>query len=124
MNYCEIVAVCENLGFRDKLGLAQLLIQCARKEEENNLPKDKLPKEKGNFIKNINEPANDVGSVEYVAKKILLLKPTKKKSLKVSIKAIFQCQGGISEFDENIIISELQQRSYIKINPNGHVKYL
>lgn len=124
MKYCEIVAVCENLDCREKLRLAQLLIRCARKGEEKNLPKEKLSRKKGKFLKNKNESANDVDSVGYVAKRILLLKPTKKKSLKVAIKAIFLCQGGIAEFDEEKIILELQKRKYIKINSNGHVKYL
>jgi len=47
MNYCEIVAICEKLGFRDKLRLGQFLIKCARKEKE------KLGKRKGNSSKNI-----------------------------------------------------------------------
>ena len=34
MNYDEISAVAEKLGYRDKLRLAQLLIQLARREEE------------------------------------------------------------------------------------------
>ena len=35
MIYDEIVGLCEEIGYRDKLRLAQLLIQLARKEEEN-----------------------------------------------------------------------------------------
>lgn len=37
MNYEEIVKLCDVLSCRDKLRLAQLLIQLARKEEENVL---------------------------------------------------------------------------------------
>jgi len=35
MNYDDIANLCEQFGYRDKLRLAQLLIQLARKEEEN-----------------------------------------------------------------------------------------
>ena len=38
MNYDVIAIACEQLSYRDKLRLAQLLIQMARKEEENASP--------------------------------------------------------------------------------------
>lgn len=38
MNYDEIAKLIESLGYRDKLRLAQLLIQLARKEEEGSHP--------------------------------------------------------------------------------------
>lgn len=124
MKYCEIVTECEKLNFKDKVQLTQFLIQCTRKEEENSLPEEKLRKKKGKSLKNKNATANDLGSIEYVVKRILKLKPTKKKSLKISIKAIFQSQGGISESDEKEIISTLQKHRYIKIDPNNNVTYL
>ena len=98
------------------------MIQRTRKEEENGFPEEKLRKKKGKSLKNKN--ANGLCSIEYVLKRVLRLKPTKKKSLKVSIKAILQSQGGISESDEKRIISELQERKYIKIDSNNYVTYL
>ncbi|CAN2042306.1 hypothetical protein GMMP15_750004 [Candidatus Magnetomoraceae bacterium gMMP-15] len=38
LTYQEISKACEVLGYRDKLRLAQLLIQLARKEEEIQNP--------------------------------------------------------------------------------------
>jgi hypothetical protein len=38
VNYDVIALACEQLSYRDKLRLAQLLIQIARKEEENENP--------------------------------------------------------------------------------------
>lgn len=42
MNYDEIADLCEQLGYRDKLRLAQLLIQLARKEEEKKNPQERV----------------------------------------------------------------------------------
>lgn len=41
MTYDVIVIACEQLSYRDKLRLAQLLIQTARKEEENANPQNR-----------------------------------------------------------------------------------
>ncbi|WP_212718578.1 MULTISPECIES: hypothetical protein [unclassified Synechocystis] len=41
MNYEVIVLACQQLNYRDKLRLAQLLIQAARKEEENFNPQSR-----------------------------------------------------------------------------------
>ena len=41
MKYDEIVEICEQLSYRDKLRLAQLLIQLGRKEEEIRNPQKK-----------------------------------------------------------------------------------
>ena len=38
MNYEKIAKECESLTYRDKLRLAQLLIQLGRKEEEEEYP--------------------------------------------------------------------------------------
>ncbi|MFM6402425.1 MAG: hypothetical protein ACKPFF_37590, partial [Planktothrix sp.] len=42
MTYDEIASLCEQLGYRDKLRLAQLLIQLARKEEETQNPQSRI----------------------------------------------------------------------------------
>lgn len=53
MKYEEIAKECENLSYRDKLRLAQLLIQLARKEEEEEYPIQRKPEEKPNDVPNI-----------------------------------------------------------------------
>ena len=41
MEYDEIAKECQELGYRDKLRLSQLLIQLARKEEEIQNPQNR-----------------------------------------------------------------------------------
>jgi len=125
MTYDVLALACEQLSYRDKLRLAQLLIQTARKEEENTNPQNraeskaaaKKPKAK------VETSSNEIGTIEYVIERLLKLKPVKKKSLTNSISSMFQFQGGISEADITKIISELQKRKVIKIE-NNNVSYL
>jgi hypothetical protein len=121
MNYEEIARLCQQLGYRDKLRLAQLLIQLARKEEESQNPQhhhmEEQPKEYW-------QTPDNAELIQYVLERIVKLKPTKLSSLKNSIEAMFQFQGGISEFDQEKIISELQRLKYIRIDENNKVKYL
>lgn len=112
MSYDEIVKVVETLGYRDKLRLAQLLIQFARKEEEEQKPAER---------KSIN--AQDAELVEYVKQRLLKLKPVKNASLLNSISAMFQFQGGISESDVDKIIAEIVRKKIIFIDQNGRVSY-
>jgi hypothetical protein len=110
--YDEIAKLCEQLSYRDKFRLAQFLIQLARKEEEEQHPEHR---------KSANAPGIDV--VEYVAERLLKLKPTKKATLLNSVGAMFQFQGGISDADKNHIVSELQKQGLIIIEENGRVSY-
>ena len=112
MIYDEIILACEQLSYKDKLRLAQLLIQTARKEEENANPEPKII-----------DKTEDIDVTEYVAERLLKLKPVKQQSLANSIKTMFQFQGGIAESDIDRIIAELQKRKYIKIEQNK-VSYL
>ncbi len=123
MTYDEIVFSCENLGYRDKLRLAQLMIQTARKEEENTNPQNRA--ESKVVVKKVKEDefSKKVETIEYVVERLLKLKPTKKKSLTNSIKSMFQFQGGISESDIDKVISDLQRRKLIRIEQNK-VSYL
>ncbi|MDM8563882.1 hypothetical protein QUF54_11065 [Candidatus Marithioploca araucensis] len=121
MKYDEIADLCEALDYRDKLRLAQLLIQLARKEEENQNPKKRIAQKKGNASKVISD--NNVDSIEYVAQRLFKSKPAHKKSLEHFISSIFQFQGGISEPDKMKIISELQRLNYIKFDSNNRVIY-
>ena len=123
MTYDEIAEECEQLSYRDKLRLAQLLLQLGRKEEEIKNPQKRDSSKKSSSESKV-EAENEVGSIEYVAKRLLKLKPAKLKSLTNSVSSMFQFQGGISETDEKKIISELQKKKYLKIDSNNRVTYL
>jgi hypothetical protein len=119
MNYDVIALACEQLSYRDKLRLAQLLIQTARKEEEN------LNQQNRTDIKAVAEKAKvkeeapkEINNIEYVSERLFKLRPGKTKPLINSIKAMFQFQGGIADSDVDKIITELQKRKLIKIEQN------
>lgn len=115
MTYEELSKEIEQLGYRDKFRLAQLLIQLARKqEEEQNPAKRQL---NGQTV----EP--DPELIKYVADRLRKLKPSKKDALFNSIGAMFQFQGGISDADKENIFSELQKGQHITIAENGRVQY-
>src|SRR6185503_2096630 len=98
MTYNELSKEIEQLSYRDKLRLAQLLIQLARKEEEEQNPEQRQkPSPSAKF---------DAELVQYVAERLRKLKPSKKATVFNSIAAMFQFQGGISEADKQTIFSE------------------
>lgn len=122
MNYDEIAEECESLHYRDKLRLAQLLVQLARKEEEIQHPE----KRTNNSLSTQQAPPNPEDTSDtlaYVAARIIKLRPTKKKSLTNSVKAMFQFQGGISDQEIEQIIRKLQKSQTIGIDQNNHVTY-
>ncbi len=112
MKYNEIAKECDTLDYRDKLRLAQLLIQLARREEEIENPsqRNKL-NQKSQRVSN-DEPTKDISSIQYVMDRIAKLKPAKKKSLMNSIKAMYQFQGGVSEKIWKKIINDLEKGSF------------
>lgn len=128
MHYDVIALACEQLSYRDKLRLAQLLIQLARKEEENANPQSRI---ETTIVKKIEskteltkEPAKiSLSNTEYITARLLKLKPANRKSLTNSIKAMFQFQGGVADSDIDKIISDLQKHKVIKIEQNK-VTYL
>ncbi|MEG3924621.1 hypothetical protein [Microcoleus sp. D3_18a_C4] len=120
MTYDEIAGLCQQLGYRDKLRLAQLLIQLARKEEETQNAQHPIEENRKDF----STPLNSSEVVEYVFERLIKLKPTKISSLKNSIAAMFQFQGGISESEQEKIISQLQKLKYIHIDANNRVTFL
>lgn len=123
MNYDEIVNKCEELSYRDKLRLSQLLIQLARKEEEIQNPQNRSNiNEKNNTA--IENPTYDVNSIQYVIDRIDKLRPSKKKTLLNSIRAMYQFQGAISEEDQEKIIARLEKKKFLKIESNNKVTYL
>jgi hypothetical protein len=123
MNYDVIALACQQLSYRDKFRLAQLLIQIARKEEENTNPINRTEPEPVKKVKSTPDSPKEIITIEYVIERLLKLRPIKKTSLSNSIKAMFQFQGGISDSDIEKIMSELQKLKYIKIEENN-VRYL
>src|ERR1044071_7179600 len=91
MTYNELSKEIEQLSYRDKFRLAQLLIQLARKEEEEQNPEHRQVTEPTAML--------DPDLVQYVADRLRKLKPSKKEAFFNSIGAMFQFQGGISDDD-------------------------
>lgn len=115
MTYSELSKEIEQLNYRDKFRLAQLLIQLARKEEEAQNPEQRQSPGPSAKL--------DPELVQYVADRLRKLKPSKKEALFNSIAAMFQFQGGISDGDKERIFSELQERGHIVVTENGRVQY-
>ena len=115
MNYTEITKQAETLGYRDKLRLAQLLIQLARKEEEEQYPATRAqPSVKG-------PPEPEL--IQYVSERLRKLRPSRKEAVLNSIGAMFQFQGGISDDDKETLFSELIRLKQIAIGPNDRIQY-
>ena len=115
MTFSELSKEIQQLSYRDKFRLAQLLIQLARKEEEEQNPEQR--RRPGPSAK------LDPELVQYVADRLRKLKPSKKEALVNSIAAMFQFQGGISDGDKERIFSELKKRGHIVVAENGRVQY-
>jgi hypothetical protein len=115
MTYNKLSKEIEELNYRDKFRLAQLLIQLARKEEEEQNPEKR---QAAGFSAKL-----DPELVQYVAERLRKLRPSKKEALLNSIGAMFQFQGGISDGDKEKLFSELQKRRYIVLAENGRVQY-
>lgn len=115
MTYDELSKQAEQLSYRDKLRLAQLLIQLARKEEEEQNPEKRE-------TATASAPF-DPELVKYVADRLKKLRPSKKETLLNSIGAMFQFQGGISDSDKEKLCSELLKKRHITIAENNRVHY-
>lgn len=117
MTYDDIAVAAETLSYRDKFRLAQLLIQLARKEEEEQYPEQRVEAKAGGV--QVLEPE----LIDYVAERLQKLKPSKKPALLNSIAAMFQFQGGISPGDQEKIVGELLKKRLIAIDQNNRVSY-
>lgn len=115
MTYDELSREIEQLSYRDKFRLAQLLIQLARKEEEEQNPEARQAA--------VSPAELDPELVQYVAERLKKLRPSKKEALFNSIGAMFQFQGGISDGDKETIFYELQKRRYIVLAEDGRIHY-
>ena len=115
MNYEDISSLAQQLTYRDKLRLAQLLLQLGRKEEEEQNP-DRRSSAKAST-------PSDPEMIQYVFERLRKLKPTKKETALNSIGAMFQFQGGISDSDKEKLFSELLQKRYLSIGANNRIEY-
>jgi len=107
--YNEVIKQVEKLGYREKLHLAQRLLQMAIKEEEEQKPESAGPL--------------DPGLVEFVAERLRKLKPSKKDGVLNSIGAMFQFRGGISEEDKEKMFAALVKAREIVVTEAGKVTY-
>ena len=115
MTYNELYKEIQQLSYRDKFRLAQLLIQLARKEEEERNPERRQKRGPSARL--------DSELVQFVGDRLRKLKPSRKEALFNSIAAMFQFQGGISDGDKERMFSELHKRGYIVVAENGRVQY-
>jgi hypothetical protein len=104
----------EQLSYRDKFRLAQLLIQLARKEEEEAHPERRQTTSPAKLAPN---------SIQYIADRLRKLKPSTKPKVINSIGAMFQFRGGISDPDKERIFSELHKARHLDIGKNGRIQY-
>ena len=113
--YEELSKKIEQLSYREKLSLAQRLIQLAQREEEEQNP---------NPRKVAGPKATPVSElIQYVAERLRKLKPSTKDATFNSIGAMFQFQGGISEVDKENLFAELQKQRHIVLGKNGRIQY-
>lgn len=119
MTFDEVVDLCKQLEYKDKLRLVQSLSQMIREGEKQAFQSET---ERGQQPSVLAEDSDKV--VQEVARRLMKLKPVKRSSLLNSIVSMFQFQGGISEADTETIVSELQRLQFIRIDKNDKVKYL
>ena len=115
MTYEEVSALAEKLSYRDKLRLAQLLVQLGRKEEEEQNPEKR--------VSPTSAKPPDAELIKYVADRLMKLRPGKKDGVLNSIGAMFQFQGGVSDEDRERLFSELVHKEYIQLKDNGRIVY-
>jgi len=107
--YNEMLKQIEKLGYREKLHLAQRLLQMAIKEEEEQKPESAGPL--------------GPGLVEFAAERLRKLKPSRKDAVLNSIGAMFQFRGGISDEDKEKMFAALVNARAIVVAENGKVTY-
>jgi hypothetical protein len=115
MNYDEVSGQAQQLSYRDKFRLAQLLIQLARKEEEEQNPEKRAPSK--------STTSTDPELLLYVVERLRKLKPAKRETVLNSIGAMFQFQGGISDADKEKLFSELLKKQLLSVDSNNRVQY-
>ncbi len=114
MDYDEISALARTLGYRDKLRLAQLLIQLARREEEER-PEGRDATRSAT--------SSSEWSPELVAERVRKLRPKTRTALLNSIEAMYQFRGGITLRDKELLVQELNRGYGISIDQKNRVSY-
>jgi len=117
MSYEVIRLACDNLTYREKMKLAQYLIQAAIKEEETLNPQDRSAEQ---------EPlrscqpisSTDTDLLEYVKERLAKSKPSKRQTLSNFISAMFQFQGGIDSDDVEKLITKLEKSGFLRLDGN------
>lgn len=108
MTYQEVESLAKSLSYRDKLHLAQTMLQMARKEEEErNSSTAKFAAEFPNIVERIKKS-----------------KPAKRKSLSSFIKDMFNFRGGITDEEIDGVVNQLQKQKVIAIDDVGRITYL
>jgi hypothetical protein len=121
MSYEIIRLASDKLTYREKMKLAQYLIQAAIKEEESLNPDKRIayiveqPQAKPNQE---SVDSKNMDAVAYVKERLLKSKPSKKQSLMNFIGAMFQFQGGIEDKDIEALIERLVGEDIIVISGN------
>lgn len=119
MSYEVIKIAAEKLTYREKMKLAQYLIQAAIKEEENLNPTERLVTS-SNIQKNkatetkIDLEGHDL--LSYAKERLAKSKPGKHQSLKNFIGAMFQFQGGIEDSKIDDIVNGLEKEGFLSIS--------
>ena len=108
MTYHEVESLAKSLSYRDKLHLAQTMLQMARKEEEEQN----------------SSTARFAAEFPNIVERIRKSKPGKRKSLTSFIKDMFNFRGEITDDEIDSVINQLQKQNVITIDDAGRVTYL
>lgn len=119
MSYEVIRLACDKLSHREKMKLAQYLIQAAIKEEETLHPTERVIDTSGGKRNKPQEASKTLSGKElilYAKERLEKSKPAKAQSLKNFISAMFQFQGGIEESKIEDIVKSLEKEGFLSIN--------
>ena len=108
MNYQEIELLAKNLPYREKLHLAQAMLQMAREEEE----------------KQNSSATTFAAEFPDIVERVRKSKPGKRKQLFNFIKCMFNYRGEIADEEIDSVISQLQKQKVISVDNIERVTYL
>lgn len=119
MSYEVIKLACDKITYREKMKLAQHLIQAAMKEEETLHPTERIlevsvSKETKKQENNKNLSGKEL--ILYAKERLAKSKPAKAQALTNFIAAMFQFQGGIEEEKIKEIVKSLEKDGFLSIN--------
>lgn len=120
MSYEVIKLAADKLTFREKMKLAQYLVQAAIKEDEERNPTTRLETKSQTVAEgNTKISASRLSSqelVEYAQERLLKSKPGKVQSLTNFLSAMFQFQGGIDEAEIKSLIKALEKKRILTVD--------